>query len=145
MPRLAQLTVANVMSAPAVTVDIDATLQQVHDLLERRRIRHLPVTERGQLVGIISDRDLLRHLSPFLGTLSERAQDLATLRKHAHQVMTRNPVTVAHDAPLLDALELLLLHRISALPVLDLRGHLAGMMTMRDALAAMARLLAEGD
>ena len=143
MEALARLQVANVMSAPVLTVDLDASLEQVHELFERRRIRHAPVVEHGQLVGIVSDRDLLRHVSPFIGTISERQQDLSTLKRHAHQVMTRNPVTIAEDAPLAEAIDALLLHRISCLPVLDLRGHLVGLLTLRDVLKAVARSLSQ--
>ncbi|HEX5757397.1 MAG TPA: CBS domain-containing protein [Arenimonas sp.] len=145
MDAMARLRVGNVMSTPAHTVDVDQSLESVHALFERLRIRHAPVTEHGKLVGVISDRDLLRHLSPFLGTLSERQQDLGTLRKHVHQAMTRNPVTIANDAPLAEALDALLLHRISCLPVLDLRGNLVGILTLRGVLSAVAQHLAGGD
>lgn len=141
MDALSQMVVGSVMRAPAHTVDVDLSLEDVHALFERLRIRHAPVTEHGKLVGVISDRDLLRHLSPFLGTLSERQQDLGTLRKHVHQAMTRNPVTIASDAPLAEAIASLLTHRVSCLPVLDLRGHLVGIVTLRDVLGAVSRHL----
>lgn len=139
MDDLAQLIVGNVMSTPAITIDLDASLDAAHTLLEQRHIRHVAVTEHGHLIGILSDRDLLRHLSPFIGTLSERQQDLSTLRRHVHQIMTRNPFTTHRDASLKDALAILLQHRISCLPVLDPHDQLVGMITLRDMLAALAR------
>lgn len=144
MNDLAQLIVGNVMSTPAITIDLDASLDAAHAVLERHHIRHVAVTEQGHLVGILSDRDLLRHLSPFIGTLSERQQDISTLRRHVHQIMTRNPFTTRRDASLKDALAVLLQHRVSCLPVQDAHGQLVGMITLRDLLAALARHLEQG-
>lgn len=144
MDDLERLLVGNVMSAPAITIDLDTTLDAVHELFEKRRIRHVAVTEHGHLVGILSDRDLLRHLSPFIGTLSERQQDISTLHRHAHQIMTRNPHTTRQDAPLKDALAIVLQQRISCLPVLDAHEQLVGVITLRGMLSALARHLDPG-
>ncbi|MEC4674950.1 MAG: hypothetical protein VST68_12245 [Nitrospirota bacterium] len=55
---------------------------------------------RGQLVGVISDRDLFKAVSPFLGTFSETEPDLSTLQKRVHQVMTRKLIAVSKDIPI---------------------------------------------
>ena len=52
-------TVERIMTAPAVTVSPDATVESAMELMTDRRIRHLPVTESGVLVGIVSIGDLV--------------------------------------------------------------------------------------
>ncbi|WP_413699992.1 CBS domain-containing protein [Psychromonas sp. KJ10-10] len=62
------MNVAEVMTTRVVCVDMDDRLTIVKDILDKAPFRHLLVTEDKQLQGIISDRDLLRCLSPFIGT-----------------------------------------------------------------------------
>ena len=54
-----QSTVRQVMSSPIITIDISRTVADANDLMAKRGIRHLPVTELGKIVGIISVRDLV--------------------------------------------------------------------------------------
>ena len=54
-----QATVRQVMSSPIITIDINRTVADANDLMARRGIRHLPITELGKIVGIISVRDLV--------------------------------------------------------------------------------------
>ncbi|MHB8722881.1 MAG: CBS domain-containing protein [Steroidobacteraceae bacterium] len=46
------------------------------------------------MIGVVSDRDLLRALSPYVGGAAETNRDLATLIKRVHQIMTRRPLTL---------------------------------------------------
>lgn len=89
------LNISEVMSRKIVTVLADDDLATVQSLFDHHGFHHLMVTEDGKLIGVISDRDLLRHLSPFLGQMSERSQDVRTLQRRVHQFMTRQPVTVS--------------------------------------------------
>src|SRR6185503_5041775 len=54
-----QATVRQVMSSPIITIDINRTVADANDLMAKRGIRHLPITELGKIVGIISVRDLV--------------------------------------------------------------------------------------
>lgn len=131
------MKVDRIMTTHIVTVGMDDTLREVAALFEAHRFHHLLVVDAGRLVGILSDRDLLRHISPFVGKLSEREQDLATLRKHAHQIMSRDLVTVSAGDSLQQAADLMLSRRISCLPVLDDRGYAVGIVTIHDLLRAL--------
>ena len=123
------------MSRTLVTVGLDDTLEHIAFVLERNGIHHVVVTdETNKVVGVISDRDVLRAASPFVGTLAERAQDVSTLKIHAHQLMSRNLRYVTQDASPRDAASLLLANGISCLPVLDGTGHALGIVTWRDIL-----------
>ena len=85
----------NVMTTRLVTVELDDTLAVVKQIFDSVKFRHLLVVDsHKKLCGVISDRDLLRALSPHIGTLAENARDTATLHKRVHQIMTRHPVTL---------------------------------------------------
>ena len=54
-----QTTVRQIMSSPIITIDINRSVADANDLMAKRGIRHLPVTELGRTAGIISMRDLV--------------------------------------------------------------------------------------
>lgn len=131
------MNVDAIMSREPVTVGMDDDLHRVKDLFELYRFHHLLVLLGEKLVGVISDRDLLRASSPFVGRASERPQDLATLNRRAHQIMTRDLVVVAPDTPVEEAARLMLDKRVSCLPVVAAEGQLLGIVTWRDQLRSL--------
>lgn len=92
------------------------------------RIRHLPVVEGGRLVGILSDRDVLRHRGEEAWRVAGRVRD----------AMTRDVKVVGPDEPLEDAAALMTVAHIDSLPVLE-DGQLVGILTTADLMALMAR------
>lgn len=128
-----------VMTTNVVTVGMDTTLKDIREIFENRRFHHLLVAEKGKLLGIISDRDLLKNLSPFLGTVSENTRDSALLKRHAHQIMRRNAITATPDTDVLDACRTFVEKGISCLPVVNDDLVVMGIVTWRDIL----RLLME--
>ena len=84
------MTVDELMTRKVRTIRMDATLREVRSIFRRRNFHHLVVMANDAPVGVISDRDLLQNLSPFLGNrMMERAQDKRSLDKRVHQVMSR--------------------------------------------------------
>jgi acetoin utilization protein AcuB len=109
----------------------------VKDLFELYRFHHLLVLTGERLVGVISDRDLLRASSPFVGRASERPQDVAALNRRVHQIMSRNLVVVGPETPVEDAARLMLGKRVSCLPVVGDDGKLLGILSWRDQLRSL--------
>ena len=130
--------VSQVMSRKIVSVGMDDTLQSVRALLSDHHVHHILVTEGRKPLGIISDRDLLIAISPYLDTLAERPRDLATLNRRAHQIMTRRPVVIGPEDTVTQAASLMLEARVSALPVVDQNGDIVGIVTWRDVLRTVA-------
>ena len=130
------------MTRHVVTVCMDDSLKRVRELFAQSGFHHLLVVDKGKLVGVISDRDLLKHVSPFVGhELSERTQDLATLNRRVHQIMSRQLVTCQAITDAAEAARMMLENRISCLPVVDETGRPVGIVTCRDLL----RRLVMGD
>lgn len=127
------LTVGDSMTVDPVTVTPKDSLQRVIELLRRRDIRAVPVVEAGKLVGIVTDRDV-RQVAPGYPLLhDEKEIRRYTERLNVTAAMTADPMTIAPDAPLVEAAKVLETYRISALPVVD-GTELVGMLTVTDLL-----------
>lgn len=126
-------TVEQIMSSPVQSISMDLSLKEIQTIFEGAGHHHLVVTGEGkECVGVISDRDVLRHVSPFVGKMAERSSDIATLNRRAHQIMSRQLVAVRPNTLMRDAARVMLDHKISCLPVLDSEHHAIGIVTLRD-------------
>ncbi|MEH0166371.1 CBS domain-containing protein [Roseateles microcysteis] len=132
------MQIRELMSTTLVTVELDDSLNTVKNIFDKARFHHLLVVEEGRLFGVVSDRDLLRALSPFAGTIVETPRDQATLNKRVHQVMSRKPLTLRPEATITEAVQMFLEHGVSCLPVVDEAFRPVGIVTWRDLLRALA-------
>ena len=107
------------MTKRIVSVHMDDTLAHVKHLFDTHKFHHLLVVEENKLVGVLSDRDLFKALSPNAGTPSETTKDAASLHKRVHQIMSRDLVTIPPRAGLLKAVKLFNEFRVSCIPVVD--------------------------
>ena len=130
------MTVELVMTQEIFTVRMDDSIGTMREILRTAQFHHLLVVDGRKLVGILSDRDVLRVISPCLGTLSETTRDLAFLDRRVHQIMTRRPITVSRNTSIETAAELLIENGISCLPVTSSDGEIEGIVTWRDLLRA---------
>ena len=134
-PHAGPPTIAEIMTRRVVTVSMDDDIRRIRQIFDREKFHHVIVVEAGRAVGIISDRDLLKHLSPFLGKITERVQDADTLHRRAHQVMSRPLIACAPQLQIAHAARLMLERRVSCMPVVDTDRRCVGIVTIRDVLA----------
>ena len=130
------MLIKEIMTTRVATVSMDDRLSVIMEIFEQAHFRHLLVVEEEELVGVISDRDLLRAISPYLDTDAEMNRDTETLNRRAHQIMSREPITVSPERSLKEAAGLMLEHQISCLPVLE-NGALVGIVSWKDLLRVM--------
>ncbi len=128
------MNVARIMTKRVFTIKMDDTLEQIQKIFEKHKFHHLLIVEDGELIGIISDRDVLKELSPHVNTLSEDSRDRQTLKKKAHQIMSRKPITVGTDTLVKDAASIMLKNNISCLPVVSPSESIAGILSWKDIL-----------
>jgi acetoin utilization protein AcuB len=134
------MSVKKIMNTKPVVVGMEDTLAFMRDLFEQHHFHHLLVTERGVLKGIVSDRDVLKALSPYVGTPAEQTRDTSTLFRRAHQIMTRKPITISAEASMVDAISLFNRNNVSCLPVVSGGNQPLGVVSWRDILKAMERV-----
>ena len=128
------MTVGDIMSKKVITVQMDNTLKQIKELFIKNRFHHVLVLEESLLVGIISDRDVLENISPYVNTAGAETRDLKTLTKRAHQIMTRSIKSVSKDTSIEEVCKILLAEEFSCLPVLSSARDIEGIITWRDIL-----------
>lgn len=107
------------------------SLRHLAYLFEQRETHHILVMEDEHLLGIISDRDLLRSIHP--NTFSDIASNTEerVLNKTANQIMTPKPFCISPEKSIIHASEIMLEKRISALPVLDENKRVIGVVSLR--------------
>ncbi|HDY67019.1 MAG TPA: CBS domain-containing protein [Candidatus Scalindua sp.] len=128
------MKISSIMTRRVVTVEMDDSLQIISEIFENVKFHHILVVENQKLVGVISDRDFIKALSPFLDTPTEEHRDITTLDKKAHQIMNRTPITVDAETSIEEASNLLLENNISCLPVISPQGSIEGIVTWKDIL-----------
>jgi acetoin utilization protein AcuB len=129
------MPLSDIMTARIVSVEMDDRLELVKEIFDTMKFHHLLVLDESRnLRGIVSDRDLLKALSPYVGSAAETARDLATLNKRVHQIMTRQPITLQPHAQVIEAAKLMLAHGISCIPVVDAGFKPVGIVSWRDLL-----------
>jgi acetoin utilization protein AcuB len=131
------MLVKDIMSRNVVTVGLDDTLALVKEIFDHSKFHHLLALEKGELLGVVSDRDLFKALSPNIGTNIETYKDTATLNKRVHQIMSRKPKILREDATVEAAIDLFNEHPISCIPILSADDRLVGILSWRDILRSL--------
>ncbi|MDI1276797.1 MULTISPECIES: CBS domain-containing protein [Methylobacter] len=128
------MIVADIMTANPVTVNMDTELLVIKDIFDHVYFHHLLVENESDktIAGVISDRDLLSALSPYIHTASETLRDIETLQKRAHQIMSRQIDTVTPTTDCNIAVQKMLDADISCLPVVGDDKVILGIVTWKD-------------
>lgn len=127
------MRVRDLMSTDVATVSRNDQLLLADDLMRLGRIRHTPVLDEasGEVVGVLSQRDLFRGaLARSLGYGAHAQQKMMGMLL-VKEVMTTDPVTVEPETSLADAARLMLERKIGCLPVVA-KGRLVGILTESD-------------
>jgi acetoin utilization protein AcuB len=129
--------VRDIMADKIVTISADDRLSTVEDIMTLGGVRHMPVVQAGRLVGVVSERDLLRaslsNLTEF-GTEQRRAFLQAVEIK---RVMSAPPIVIHPDATPEEAALMMAEKKIGCLPVVE-GDELVGLVTETDVLRYFA-------
>lgn len=136
-----RLQVRDLMTQGVFVVNVDDDLETVTNLMDDRNIRHAPVVDgAGNLVGLVTQRDLLRTGLQGQGQLPPEAERQARLHVSVGEIMNPDVVTARPDEDIRDAARVMLENKFGCLPVVE-DHRLVGIVTESD----FVRLLATGD
>jgi CBS domain-containing protein len=126
------------MTANPITVEPKTTLPEAHKIMKDRRIRRLPVIDRGHLVGIVTLGDVREAEPSDATTLSIFELHYLLAKLTIGEIMTREPLTISAHATIREAAKMMLQHKIGGLPAME-DGKLVGIITESDIFRVMAQ------
>lgn len=132
------MKVHDIMTISCITAPATMPVLEARQLMLEKRIRHLLVTDEPKLLGIVTDRDIRLNLPSPATSLSVWEINYLLARMTLGTVMTKNVVVVESGREATEAAQVMLDHKIGALPVVD-RGHLVGIITETDLLRAFVK------
>lgn len=132
------MRVRDIMTIRCITAPATMPVLEARQLMLEKRIRHLLVTDGPKLLGIVTDRDIRLNLPSPATSLSVWEINYLLARMTLSSVMTQNVVVVESGREATEAAQVMLDHKIGALPVVD-RGHLVGIITETDLLRAFVK------
>ncbi len=125
------------MTTNVVTVLPTTSVEESYGYMKEYRIRHLPVVDRhGDLVGIVSDRDVRQAL-----VTPSSDNDQASSEVTVGEIMTEKLFTVTPDTDIAEAASLIYFQKIGGLPVVDDEGKLVGIITAIDLLGLLIKMV----
>jgi acetoin utilization protein AcuB len=129
--------VSDWMTREPVTIDDDASIIEALHRMKERDIRRLPVMHKGRLAGIVTDR-MLKDYSPGKATSLDTWEVHYLLSKTpVREAMNSNPRTVFPESKLTDAAIIIRDNKLYGLCVVDQRGDLVGILTIKDLIDAL--------
>jgi CBS domain-containing protein len=137
MPLVGDTRVGDIMQAKVVTISVTERLSMVEDIMTLGRVRHMPVVHGGALVGVVSQRDLLRASLSELGSFGSETRRAFLHAIEIARVMSAPPITIDPGASVEQAARLMAEHRIGCLPVVE-GEKFVGLLTETDVLCWVA-------
>jgi CBS domain-containing membrane protein len=132
--------VRDLMQREVTTLDAEENLGLADDIMRLGRIRHMPVTAGGRLVGILSQRDLFRAAISSALQFRAAAEREWLAKIPTREIMTSDLFTIGPDAPIREAAKLMLDKRIGCVPVVE-HDKLVGLLSESDCMQYLVRLL----
>jgi CBS domain-containing protein len=132
-------TVRDIMARDVTTLERNDSLQLAKDIMTLGRVRHFPVIDDGNLVGVVSQRDLYKASLGSVMKYGEKAQRAFLEGIAVKEVMSDPPITVAPHTPVQEAARLMMEKKIGCLPVVE-GSKLVGLVTETDMLKLVAEM-----
>ncbi|MGB9903791.1 MAG: CBS and ACT domain-containing protein [Desulfotomaculales bacterium] len=128
------------MTPSPITISPATPILEALDIMKKQKIRQLPVVERGNLVGLVTERDLLTVSPSPATTLSVFEMNYLLSKMTVKEVMIKNPPTISPDANIEEAAVIMREHKIGSLLVTE-KNRLIGIITESDLFEALIKVL----
>jgi acetoin utilization protein AcuB len=125
------MRIRDVMTKNPITVDSETLVLDAQKIMKENSIRRLPVVDKGNLVGIVTQHDLLQASPSPATSLSIHELNYLLARMKVKEIMKKNPITLTPDTPFEEALKMGQDKKIGSFPVVE-NGKLVGIATESD-------------
>lgn len=129
------LTINKIMTKSPMTISKTKTIKQAAMLMKKAKVGALPVIEKKEIIGIITERDILNNVI---------VKDILPSTVKVGDIMTTSVVTIAGGLPYYEALSVMSLNKIKKVLVIDNKGELSGILTETDVLKLFSKMWADG-
>ncbi|MBQ9376788.1 MAG: CBS domain-containing protein [Schwartzia sp.] len=129
------------MTRNPISISPDDNVDAAQDLLKKHKIRRLPVVERGKLVGIITEKDLMRVAPSAATTLSKYEINSLLAKISIRDIMSDKVISVNENAPIEEAALLMSMNKIGGLPVVSDVGTVVGIITETDIFNSLVEIM----
>jgi CBS domain-containing protein len=133
------MQVREIMSTDIEVVDRNDNLRTVEERMATKQLRHLPVLEQGEVVGMVTQRDLFKAAMSSAMGYGEKAQQAYLQSVRVKEIMVYPVVTVAPDTSVVAAADMMMNRGIGCLPVVE-DHQLIGIVTKTDLLRYLRAL-----
>lgn len=133
-------TVADIMTKNLVTLELQATLLDAHELMRDKGVRHIPVMDAGQYAGMLTQKTIMAQVIRLLVKFGGNALERREGQLPVAELIDREAATVAPNQPLAEVADFFLSHKHGCLPVLE-NNELVGIVTSSDFVRLAASLL----
>jgi len=134
------MRIKDVMTKNPITIDSETLVLDAQKIMKENNIRRLPIVDKGKLVGIITQHDLLEASPSPATSLSIHELNYLLAKMKVKEIMKKNPVTITPDTPFEEALRIGQEKKIGSFPVVD-NGKLVGIVTESDIVRFLTRAL----
>jgi len=137
------MRVEEFMTRSVITVSPETKLLDAQKIMAEKKIRRLPVVDKGKLVGILTERDLLESTPSRMNPMGAQQLHYILSKMKVRDVMRQNPVTISPNTPFEDALRIGQEKKIGSFPVVE-NGKLVGIVTESDIVRFLINTLGVG-
>lgn len=134
------MKVSELMTREVITLRPESNLREAIAVIQKFRIRHIPVVDGGKLTGIVTDRDIKRATPSIHGGVTQDDYERVLDETKLFQVMTRDPMTVTPESSVKEVAKMLVEKKYGALPVIS-DGVLVGIISDIDLLRVLHDML----
>lgn len=135
------MLVKDKMQTNPITIRKDDSLRSAADLIKEKRVRTLPVVESGKLIGVVTDRDVRLSWASSATSLEVREIYYLLEEVRVKEIMTINVITVTPDTSIKNAARLIHDKNIGALPVVNEKNELVGILTETDIIEILLEVM----
>jgi acetoin utilization protein AcuB len=129
--------VSEIMERKVFSLPPGAPLIEAAELMHDHNIRHIPVVDHNEIVGVLSDRDLRGYLEEVYRSSVETPTGFRRKNLTVREVMHSKPLTIDPGTTVSEAIDLMLENKIGALVVADTLNQLKGIVSYEDILRSV--------
>ena len=125
---------AEIMQKKVVSLGAASSLLDAASIMHEKNIRHLPIVEHNEVVGMLSERDLRGFLEELYQSTEETSEGFGRKNISIREVMQNKPLTVDPSADVVEVIDLMIENKVGAVVVADELGQLRGIVSYEDIL-----------